>query len=278
MKILLALLQYGKLTGSELYVYELARELLSLGHTVGIASLSLDKDSELVARLQHPHLEYYQLSEIKNEWDIAHCNQTQVTEMVKMIVKCPIVQTIHSEILNQYESPVNDIAHYIAVRPKIYENLANVYPSEKVSLIYNGVDPKRFKKFKVTNKAIVFPGTVNYLRANAFKDCANYMKDGFKIIYIGDGWPKEGANGNAYFMKPRWDIENVYKMGSMTASIMIGRTTIEGWMMGLPGLVYIIDDKGAILKTKVYDVPAHIDRYRSDYMANEIMEVYKRYV
>lgn len=277
MKILLALLQYGKLTGSELYVYELARELLALGHHVGIASLATNMDSELVGRLQHENLEYYQLADAPNDWDIVHCSQTSVTEMCKLMFKCPIIQTVHSEVLDKYESPVDGIAHYVAIRPKIFERLMDKYPVDKVSLIYNGVDKNRFKPFEIKHKSIIFPGTVNYLRAKAFQDVAKYMEDGYKIIYVGDGWPKEGAKGNAYFMKPRWDIENVYKMGSMTASIMLGRTSIEGWMMGLPALIYEIDDKGEIIKKKIQEPLNNLERYHSDYMAREIVKIYERY-
>jgi len=274
MKILLVLLQYGKLTGSELYVYELARELLALGHTVGIASLSTNMESDLVKRLQHPKLKYYQLSDIKDEWDIAHCSQTNVTEMMKLIVTCPIIQTVHSEVLSMYESPVDDVAHYIAIRPKIYENLVNKYPSDKVSLIYNGVDKTRFYPRELKFKAIIFPGTVNYLRAKAFQDCAHYMEEGYKIIYAGEGWGNKQV-GNSYFMPPVWDIEKVYEKGSMTASIMLGRTTIEGWMCGLKGLIYDIDDKGNIIKKKIYDVPDNLERYHSDFMAKELVKLYE---
>ena len=278
MTILLALLQYGKLTGSEIYVYELARELLLLGHKVTIASMATNMSSELVGRLQSHNLKYYQLSDVDyNDFDVIHTNQTNVTEMVRMLApNKPVVQTVHSEILDTYESPVDGIDHYIAVRPKIYENLVTKYGSEKVTLIYNGIDAGRFyPRPNNGEKCIIFPGTVNYLRAKAFQDVAKYMEDGYKIIYIGGGWKKEGALGNAYFMKPVWDIEKVYTKATMTASIMLGRTTIEGWMMGLPGLIYNINDKGEIISKKIQEPLNDLERYRSDYMTREIVKIYE---
>jgi len=276
MRILLNLYSYGKVTGSELYVYELARELLALGHHVGIASISTDMDSELVGRLQHENLEYYQLCDIKDEWDIVHSSQTQSTEMVKLLVTCPIIQTIHSEVLEKYESPVDGLSHYVAIRKTIYDNLVKKYGKERVSLIYNGVDPKRFHPFGKLSRAIAFPGTVNYLRSKAFQDAARYMEDGYEIYYVGEGWENKTV-GMTHFMKPIWNIESVYKKCSMTASIMLGRTTIEGWMCGLPGIIYTIDDKGGIVRKTIKYPPSDIDRYRSDNVAKELVKLYERY-
>lgn len=280
MKILLSLLSYGKLTGSEMYVYELAKELLKLKHQVSIASLSTDMNSELVERLQHPNLKYYQLGDVPNDFDIVHSSQTKPTELVKMIFKCPIIQTIHSELLDEYESPVDGVDHYIAIRPKIFERLMEKYPPSKVSIVYNGVDRTRF--YPTNNekqKVIVFCGTLNNLRAKAAMDVATYIDKGYKIVYVGENWDKlaNAKNDNAMFLPARWDVETLLRNAEMTAGIMLGRTTIEGYQCGLGAIIYTVDKDGNILDKKVTNARPRKEYY-SDYMASEMDKIYRRYV
>lgn len=280
MKILLSLLSYGKLTGSEMYVYELAKELLKLKYQVSIASLATDLNSELVARLQHENLKYYQLGDVPNDFDIVHSSQTKPTELVRMMFKCPVIQTIHSEILDEYESPVDGVDHYIAIRPKIFERLVDKYPPSKVSEVYNGVDRKRF--FPTDNKkekVIVFCGTLNNLRAKAAMDVAKYIDKGYKIVYVGENWDKLAGkdNENVMFLPPMWDIETLLHNAELTAGIMLGRTTIEGYQCGLGAIIYHVDKDGNILD-KQETGPRPQKQYYSDYMAKEMDKIYKRYV
>ncbi len=278
MKILLSLLSYGKLTGSEMYVYELAKELLKLKYQVSIASLATDLNSELVARLQHPHLKYYQLGDVPNDYDIVHSSQTKPTELVKMMFKCPIIQTIHSEILDEYESPVDGISHYIAIRPKIFERLVDKYPTTQISEVYNGVDRERF--FPTNNpkqKVIVFCGTLNKLRLEAIRDLKSYIEKGYKLVFVGDGFDGMQDTDDIMYLSPRWNIEELLHNAELTAGIMLGRTTIEGYQCGLGAIIYHVDKDGNILD-KQETGPRPQKQYYSDYMAKEMDKIYRRYV
>lgn len=261
-----------------MYVYELARELLKKKYQVSIASLSTDMDSELVARLQHENLKYYQLGDVPNDFDIVHSSQTKPTELVRMMFKCPVIQTIHSEILDKYESPVDGVDHYIAIRPKIFERLVDKYPTSKISEVYNGVDKSRF--FPTDNKkqkVIVFCGTRNLLRQEASIDLHKYIDQGYKLIYIGEGWEKLTDTENIMYLPPRWDIETLLHNAELTAGIMLGRTTIEGYQCGLGAIIYTVDEKGNILKKEEHNARPRKEYY-SDYMASEMDKIYRRYV
>lgn len=278
MKLLLSLLSYGKLTGSEMYVYELAKELLDKNYQVSIASLSTDMDSELVGRLQHPNLKYYQLGDVPNDYDIVHSSQTKPTELVRMMFKCPVIQTIHSEILDKYESPVDGVDHYIAIRPKIFERLMEKYEPSKVSIVYNGVDKSRF--YPTNNpkqKVIVFCGTRNLLRQQAALDLHEFIDHGYKLIYMGEGWDKLADTENIMYLPPRWDVETILRNAELTAGIMLGRTTIEGYQCGLGAIIYTVDKDGNILDKKVTNARPRKEYY-SDYMASEMDKIYRRYV
>lgn len=56
--------------------------------------------------------------------------------------------------------------------------------------------------------------------------------------------------------------------------ILLGRTTIEGWMCGKPGWIYDIDSNGNILGKSKNDVPSDIDKFNSDKVSLKIKEEY----
>ena len=65
-------------------------------------------------------------------------------------------------------------------------------------------------------------------------------------------------------------VKNCYE----TAGILLGRTTIEGWLCGKSGWIYNVDDKGEILNKRKHEVPSDVSKF--DYMevAKKIKEKY----
>ena len=153
MKILLGCLNVNGLGGSELYHYELARELDLMGHDVTLFTLrEIDWMDQVRLKLQHVRQLDVTNLDTSEKYDIIVASQPEVNMyMLEQFTDIPIISIIHSEIRS--EDPVLDsrISHYIAIRKPIADMLINDYkiPANKVRLIYNPIDNEKFKK---TNK------------------------------------------------------------------------------------------------------------------------------
>jgi hypothetical protein len=55
----------------------------------------------------------------------------------------------------------------------------------------------------------------------------------------------------------------------------LGRTTIEGWLCGKSGWIYDIDSYGNIKSKELHNVPNDIDKFKSENVSKEIIELYK---
>jgi hypothetical protein len=65
------------------------------------------------------------------------------------------------------------------------------------------------------------------------------------------------------------------KQADETAGILLGRTTIEGWLCGKGGWIYDVDDKGIILGKKFYKVPEDVDKFKRENVVSKVLEQYK---
>jgi hypothetical protein len=81
---------------------------------------------------------------------------------------------------------------------------------------------------------------------------------------------------NIKYLDKRWDTETVVKQMHFTAGILLGRTTIEGWMCGKDGWIYDVDSSGNILSKKLHPVPADVAKFNSKSITAEIIEEYKK--
>lgn len=270
MNIVLALSNYLRLTGSEIYVYELARALSERDCTVtilanGIGGVIKKKTQDMNIKMynffDHPALTP----------DVVHCSQPGPTAYcLKVFPNTPHVVTIHSHLI--YEEPIihTRVKHYICVRPEIEEAVLTRYPQlkGKTSVIYNGVDTYRFNNDGDPHKnSVLFVGTNDHLRAQVIRDLeARCKKDGKELVLVGEGFPNP----------PVWDIERYVKDCSETAGIYMGRTTIEGWMCGKPGWIYDVDENGAIKDIAYTQPPKDLTMFDIDYMVHRILEVYDK--
>ncbi len=59
-----------------------------------------------------------------------------------------------------------------------------------------------------------------------------------------------------------------------TAGILLGRTTIEGWLCGKKGWIYDVDNTGVIKSKELHDIPSDINRFSGETVAKEIKEEY----
>jgi hypothetical protein len=70
------------------------------------------------------------------------------------------------------------------------------------------------------------------------------------------------------------EVDKYIHKCSETAGILLGRTTIEGWMCGKPGWIYDVDDKGNVINKQLHNVPSDIEKFYSMNVANKIKEEY----
>lgn len=325
MKVLLSCLNFNGYTGSELYIFELAKELIKNNCEVSICS-NIGNPLESIANKlgikmydlnEPPHFKrgdgkwgfntpegqkiskdgvLYPISPA--DFDIIHTNHKPVTEhILKLYHGIPIVTTIHSEVI-ALEHPVVDdrINKYIVIRPEISEYIQNYFnvPEGKTTVIYNPIDYKRFNgdnnKIKGTNTTL-FVGTLDYLRKETLLDLIRYTHDEKRdLIIIGkennvsfeslinDASISDISKDHVKYEGPTPNVEKYLKQCDETAGILLGRTTIEGWLSGKKSWIYDVDDTGEIKSKKLHEIPEDIDKFKSNNVVEEILKVYKEVI
>ena len=315
LKVLIGCINFANHTGSELYVYELAKALIKQGCEVSIVSAlgePLARKAHFAGAklfsIQEPpgfklgdgewtlntpngpmksvknHL--YKISDV--QFDIMHLSHKPIAEhLLKLYPDTEAVCTIHSEVI-ELEHPVIDdnIKKYIAIRPEIKDFLINKFqiPSEKIDVIYNPIDASRFRPTNTKNEkqVVLFVGTLDYLRENAIRDLIQMTKmEGKNLWIVG----KENGllfkdlvsseDTHVTYHGPSWKVEDFVKSCDETAGILLGRTTIEGWLCGKPAWIYDIDSSGHINGKAYHEVPSDLDKYKSDNVAKQIIDEYK---
>jgi len=283
MKILLGCLNANGLGGSELYHYELARELDALGHDVTLFTLrEIDWMDEVRLKLQHVRQLDTTNLDITEKYDIIVASQPQVNLfMLEHFKNIPIISIIHSEIRS--EDPILDsgISHYVAIRKPIVDMLINEYniPASKVSLIYNPIDRTRFNSneaSKLERYSGIFVGEVlDPIRFQAVQHLVQQCIENDWDLYLMSESRYNFNHPNIKYVDKRWDTENIVQMMHFTAGILLGRTTLEGWCCDVPGYMYIIDIHGNIQSIEA-SAPDYIkEKCDSRYVAQQHEQLYK---
>lgn len=313
MKVLIGCLLFNDYTGSELHVYELAKELTKQNCDVDIVS---NIGPKMVSRIKkygvncYPIQEppgyklgdgkwglntpqgvvqsqpgqLYRVSDVK--YDIIHINHKPIGEhLLQLYPNIPFINTIHSEVIPNLEEPVMDekVKKYITIRESIADYVCDGWdiPEEKVSVIYNPIDSDRFKHYNSQTKPVtLFVGTIDYLRKNTIYDLVEYTRENNKQLWL-VGVDKSDylndllKNEHVKHHPATWGVERYVKECDETASILMGRTTIEGWLCGKPGWIYQIDKEGNIIDKEKHEVPSDIDKFKSENVASAIIKEYE---
>lgn len=283
MKILLGCLNANGLGGSELYHYELARELDLLGHDVTLFTMrQIDWTNEVRLKLQHVRQLDLTNLDVTEKYDIIVASQPQVNQFILQQFKdTPIISIIHSEIRS--EDPILDsrISHYIAIRQPIADMLINDYniPADKVTLIYNPIDQTRFNSkevVKLERYSGIFVGEVlDPIRFKSIQHLVSQCIENDWDLYLMSESRYDFNHPNIKYLNKRWDTENVVKQMHFTAGILLGRTTLEGWSCDIPGYMYIIDIHGNILNIETASPDYIKELCNSEYVAKQHVNLYK---
>ena len=216
LKVLLSCLFFKTFTGSEMYVYELAKGLKKLNCDVTVLSDINGPLSKLAQQQGIKVLPFnnppgykmgdgkwgfntpqgvqpsqqnvmYKVSEV--DFDIIHTQHTPVTnQMCQMYPNIDKISTIHSEVI-ELENPVlNDsIKKYICIRPEIQEHIVNKFgiSVSNTEVVYNPIDTNRFNNKNTKDDGyILFVGTIDYLREDSIKDLVEYSKSIGKELWL----------------------------------------------------------------------------------------------
>jgi glycosyltransferase involved in cell wall biosynthesis len=294
MRILLPVVSFHYLTGSELYVYELARELIRRGHDVTVAAFRVG--GALAGPAAAAGIHAYTFGDARvcggPPFDIIHSSEPDPTAWaLRTHPDTPIVCSIHS----QYpcEAPVKNprIKHYICIRPEVQRKLIEVdqIPPALTSVIYNPVDMSRFKPEQEApreRKRILFVGTMDILRKATILDLIRRTgNENFDLRLVGlraDNYQQAGAYIDR--LPPRvtwhdqvWDIERHIHECDQTAGILLGRTTLEGWACNKPCWIYDIGLNGEIKSYNLHAPPADMTPFDSIRVVDQFEALYRRF-
>ena len=312
LNVLISCLFFQKFTGSEMYVFELAKNLIKQNCDVTIVASETNGPLVLMATKlgikvkniketpgyklgdgqwvvmtpegPKPSIpnNYYKVSE--THFDIIHCQHKPIVDIMNLLYpNVDKISTIHSEVI-ELENPVihPSIKKYVAIRPEIKEYIISNFtiPENIVDVIYNPIDETKFFDKKINSENyILFVGSVDYLREKTIKDLVEYSKIENKELWIvgenkSNYLPELIKNSHVKYHGPTLDVDKYIHKCSETAGILLGRTTIEGWMCGKPGWIYNVDNTGDIISKELFDIPKDIDKFKSLKVTQKIKKSY----
>jgi glycosyltransferase involved in cell wall biosynthesis len=311
LKVLLSCISFRNFTGSELYVFELAKSLIKLNCSVTVLSQIGGPVTDMAKKLGIKCVSFenapgfklgdgewgmntpegykpstpnalYRVAEV--DYDIIHFQHKPVAErIINMYPELDKICSIHSEVIS-LEDPVVDptIKKYIAIRPEIKEHMVDNFeiPEEMINIIYNPIDNEKFKyKNTSSENYVLFVGTIDYLRKESILDLIEYTREIGKELWL------VGENNGNYLenllledhvkhFPSTWKVEDFILKAYETAGIQLGRTTIESWMCGKSSWIYKVDKGGFILSKEKYEPPTDIEKYYTMDVAQQIKDEY----
>lgn len=309
-KVLISCMFFRTFTGSEVYVYELAKALQNencqvtvlsqiggpltdLARKNGIKCLPFEESPgfklgdgkwSVMGPDGTPQLSVpttlYKISEV--DFDIIHVQHKPVTERIlNLYPTIDKIATIHSEVIELEDPVIHDsIKHYIAIRPEIKEHIIEKFeiPENKISVVYNPVDKNKFPTLpRNENGYILFVGTVDYLRELAIKDAAEYaISLGKELWLVGEDksiyLKSYLKNTSIKHFLPTWNLKPFIEGAFETAGIQLGRTTIESWMSGKDSWIYKVNENGDIISKEKTSPPDDIEKFYAANIAKQLKQ------
>lgn len=311
LKVLISCLMFKTFTGSELYVYELAKSLIKqncsvtilsqiggpltdMAKKIGIRVLPFEQapgfklgdgkwgiNTEKGYEPSKPNV-MYRVSEV--DFDIIHIQHKPVAERIcNFYPEIPKIYSIHSEVISLEEPYLHpSIKKFIAIRPEIKNFLVENHAINEndIEIIYNPIDETKFYDKKTKFKDyILFVGTIDYLRKETIIELSEYTKENNLELWL------VGENKSNYLdfilyekhvkhFPSTWNVEKFIHDCKETAGIQLGRTTIEGWMCGKPGWIFNVNNNGFVLNKEKFDPPTDLEKYHSSVVAKKIKDEY----
>ncbi len=296
MRILLTFLNYNGWHGTSIYFYDLACALKKQGNDVSILSNCQGDEPntmcDLAIKSEKLGITCFHFTHApKTKFDvIIASHRTVISSLIQnnLYGETPIIQICHSEIINEEFALVDKrIKHYIAIRPAIAKMMEDKYyidPSQ-ISLIWNPINVERLLSVNKRSREkmrVVFPATIDYLRKDTLLSLYEKAKEeNFEIVVVGKKYMDYLDNLDPKYISvypPVWNINRYYANATHTASIMLGRTVLEGWHFGLPSFVYNVDSFGKIQGMELMQSPEDLSIFDSNVVAKQVKDVCEKIV
>jgi sulfur transfer complex TusBCD TusB component (DsrH family) len=315
LKVLLGVLNFQGLTGSEVSTLELAKGLSLNGCDVSVISTTVSPEFDKICKkhniktytnnnppgyivgdgiktLNGPQGQiktekgrYYKITNV--DYDVIQTNHKPISEfLLQLYPTNKFVTVVRSEVID-LENPVpnKNVKKYIAIRPSIKDYIVNNFDvlDEDVEVIYNPFDTTRFTKKESPNnekEVILFVGTMDYLRKQPIEDLIEKVNSEDKILWLVGkdtmGYATKYSNEyeNVKYFGESDKVEDYYHKCDVTAGILLGRTTIEGYLCGKPGWIYYVDKEGNIKDKEFTEVPENLNLFEKEYSINKFKETY----
>jgi hypothetical protein len=309
LRVLICCQFFKNYTGSEMSNYELSKALVKQGCDVTLISSLVGEP--LFSKAQKNGVKVYSYNNLPNyvidpegkfvfyrneaEFDIIHINHKPIGELIlQLYPNTPAVMHIRSEVIPVFEEPIINpvIRRYISIRETVTDFIKTFgIADDKITVIDNPFDTTRFntnyKPVKNEKEVILFVGTLDYLRKNILFDLHKMTKENNQILWIigadSGGYAKELADlsqGNQHvkYFGVKANVEEYIKKCDYTAGIFRGRTTIEGFLCGKPGWIYVVDKEGNIVSKELQQVPVDVEKYNSNFSAKRVFNLYEEVI
>jgi len=301
LRVLICCQFFKNYTGSEVSNYELSRELVKLGCDVSVVSSMVGEP--LLSKAKKNGVKVYSFGNLPNhkinnegqfqfiknekEFDIIHVNHKPIGEIVlQLYPNTPAVMHVRSEVIPTFEEPIVNpvIKRYISIRETVTEYIKTFgIIDDQIVTIDNPFDSTRFntdyKPVKNEKEVVLFIGTLDYLREMLIRDQIILTKENNQELWIigadnGGLAADFASHDHVKYFGVKSNVEKYIKKCDYTAGIFKGRTTIEGFLCGKQGWIYTVDKEGNILNRELTAVPTDIQKYRSDFSAEQVFKLY----
>lgn len=196
----------------------------------------------------------------------------------------PKISIIHSALRSEDAIKHDSIKHYVPVQPDIYRCLKNQYgiKTKDMTLLYNPVDNTRFKKPSMVNYGArmqlmgLLIGEINDpLRTPMIEHAVqNCIEANHELTIISRS--KHDFNHRLIkVVDPCYNTETYLNNADFTVGIG-GRTTIEGWLFGLPSYIYYVEPTGRIKDIQI-KYPPKTRRFETSFVCSQYYNLIKNY-
>ena len=125
----------------------------------------------------------------------------------------------------------------------------------------------------------LFVGTIDYLRQNTIFDLVEYTRSQNRELWlVGKNHAKYLGglltNNHVKHFDSTYEVDSFVKNCKETAGILLGRTTIEGWMCGKKGWIYDVDSRGEIISKNLHEIPNDVEKFYSKNVINQVVKLY----
>lgn len=295
--IILGCMYFSNLCGTEMYYYELAKAFGKMGYKVFlITNPHVGQMQELILKEKTQDLfkvvpATTDLSVIMQHAKLVICSHIDIIKRLLQAKamynpQVKFVTVHHSEVYTQEQPYIDDkIDLYVGIRPEIAKMLACDYGLKNSKLIWNPFDILRYKPRKAiefqANKAnrILFCGSLNEIRRKCMDCFASVCKQrGWKMIIVGEDinnvhnelLKKHGTTIEYYH--PTAFIEDFVLSCDATCGVLIGRTTIEGWLLGKPAFVFDVNSSNDPIGFEFMEPPTDLDKFNSIKIAEQFLQ------